>query len=459
MLASAVPGRFGIRLLVVAAAGLGAIAHGPPALAGGSDPWQAAAARVSFPLFRPTVTLGFTLARVRFDPCGNSGNSLVDGLYARGSGKQQAVFAFTEEYPQPCGDPGESTKVTTVDVNGASVDVNVFCYSPGPRCTVADGFANGYLLFLRPAGPNGTRVVVTSRYVTIGDLLTVVRSLAKVPEAPNAPAQATSASACSMAEATRVVKRLGLGNAADPNVPNPVAQVLCGAFVGPGSQAMVASLAIPSCGRTAGWVVFRRSGATWELVLDRNNGADLDAVGTGIRETQFVLRPGDAHCFPTGGTRSRTWRWNGTHFVSSPWKRSKATAPKAPSSAFPSGYFKTPSGNIACVHWLGTSPPSIGCGIKSGLRSPPTSRRPGCLPARGISLRATGRAQVDRSICPGEPEGDAGPFAYESTARVLVYGTSWSGGGIRCASEATGLTCRNKSGHGFFLSRERWRAF
>jgi hypothetical protein len=33
------------------------------------------------------------------------------------------------------------------------------------------------------------------------------------------------------------------------------------------------------------------------------------------------------------------------------------------------------------------------------------------------------------------------------------------GCGIRCASATTGLTCRNTSGHGFFLSRERPRAF
>jgi hypothetical protein len=443
------------------AACIGAVAHGPPALAAsGSDPWQAAAARVSFPLYQPTATLGFALSRVRFDPCGDSGNSLVDALYTRGSGKRQAVLTFTEAYPQFCGDPGESMTVTTVDVGGVSVPVNVFCYSPGPTCTVEDGNANGFLLFLRMSGPKPTRIAVTSRYLGLEDVLTAVRSLAKVarPRAPPAPTTA-AAGPCSRAEATRVVDRLHLGNADDPSVSDPVAQVLCGAFVGTGSQAMVASLAIPSCGRTAGWVVFRRAGGRWQIVLERTNGADLDAVGGGIRETQFVLRPGDAHCFPTGGTRSRTWRWNGTRFVPTAWTRSNPATSKAPSSGLPSGYLKTPSGNIACVYWLGTAPPSIGCGIKSGLTSPPTSRRPGCFPARRIVLRTTGRAQIDRSICPGEPEGDAGPFAYEAVARVLAYGTTWSGGGLRCTSASTGLTCRNEDGHGFFLSRERWRQF
>jgi hypothetical protein len=399
VLPSAVPRRFGAKLLVFAAVGVGAVAHGPPAFAGGEpDPWRAAATRVSYSLYRPALTLGFTLARVRFDPCGNSGNSLVDGLYTRGSRTRGASFALTEEFPEPCGDPGESMAVTTVDVNGERVDVNVFCYSPGPRCTVADGFANGYLLFLRPAGPSGTQVVVTSRRVALGDLLKIVRSLAKVPKAAAAPAPATSAaSPCSMAEATRVVRRLHLGNADDPDVANPVAQVLCGAFVGPGSQAMVASLSIPTCGRTAGWVVFRRTGATWQLVMERNNGADLDAAGTGIRETMFVLRPGDAHCFPTGGTRSRIWRWNGTRFTASPWTRSKPATPKTPSSGLPlpSGYLKTPSGNIACIYWLGAAPPTIGCRIKSGLVPEPRTDRPGC-PPDGRRAPPGDREAVDR---------------------------------------------------------------
>ena len=197
-------------------------------------------------------------------------------------------------------------------------------------------------------------IAVYSARVALPDLLRMLRSLTRVPKpATTAPTAAATAGPCSKAEATRVVKRLHLGNADDPDVSDPVAEVLCGAFVGPGRQAMVASLAIPSCGRTAGWVVFRRAGATWELVMERHNGADLDAVGTGIRETQFVLRPGDAHCFPTGGTRSRTWRWNGARFTSTAWTQSKPpTTPQTPSVTLPSGYLKTPSGNIACVYWL-----------------------------------------------------------------------------------------------------------
>jgi hypothetical protein len=41
----------------------------------------------------------------------------------------------------------------------------------------------------------------------------------------------------------------------------------------------------------------------------------------------------------------------------------------------------------------------------------------------------------------------------------LPYGHTWRWRGFSCASEATGLTCRNPQGHGFFLSRESQRVF
>jgi sugar lactone lactonase YvrE len=123
---------------------------------------------------------------------------------------------------------------------------------------------------------------------------------------------------CSKSNAKRLFVRLHLGNAGYTS--HPVFQVICGAFVGHGSRAMVASESIPSCGLTAGWDVFVYSAGTWHFVLHRNNGALLKRVGTGIRETMNILRPHDYHCFPTGGTRSRTWHWTGTRWVATPWK-------------------------------------------------------------------------------------------------------------------------------------------
>ena len=120
------------------------------------------------------------------------------------------------------------------------------------------------------------------------------------------------------------------------------------------------------------------------------------------------------------------------------------------------GVFKTPSGNIVCGWSIAPSGDvSMECGIKSGLKPPP---RPVHCDAgdpndKRLSLRETGRATP--VTCAGDP----GPFLVEAKATVLVYGRTWARGGISCASEAAGLTCRNRDGHGFFLSRERWRVF
>jgi len=130
---------------------------------------------------------------------------------------------------------------------------------------------------------------------------------------------------------------------------------------------------------------------------------------------------------------------------------SKAHSYAFSGGASPSGTFKTPSGNIICQY--GGS--AIECGIKSGLKPPPP--RVACSAGdptdKRVSLTATGRA------VPVTCAGDPGPFLFEAKASVLAYGQTWSGGGITCSSAASGLTCKNRVGHGFFLSRERWRTF
>jgi hypothetical protein len=122
------------------------------------------------------------------------------------------------------------------------------------------------------------------------------------------------------------------------------------------------------------------------------------------------------------------------------------------------GAFKTPSRNIVCGYGIGSDgKASMECGIKSGLKPPP--KRIHCLAGdpndKRVSLRDTGRATP--VLCAGDP----GPLLpqIEAKARVLAYGTSVRIGGITCSSAPSGLTCRNRSAHGFFLSREHWRTF
>lgn len=134
-----------------------------------------------------------------------------------------------------------------------------------------------------------------------------------------------------------------------------------------------------------------------------------------------------------------------------------ASGPTRAQTATPRiGYFKTPSGNIVCGHSVAASAreTSVECGIRSGLKPAPRNT---CTDldysGKRVGLTALGRAVP--VVCAGDP----GPFLFASRARVLAYGRTWRGGGIACTSRRTGLTCRNRRGHGFFLSRARWRSF
>jgi len=53
----------------------------------------------------------------------------------------------------------------------------------------------------------------------------------------------------------------------------------------------------------------------------------------------------------------------------------------------------------------------------------------------------------------------ASDWVGSNDSRVLAYGKSIKKGKIVCSSEATGLTCKNNKGRGFFLSKSRQRIF
>jgi hypothetical protein len=67
-----------------------------------------------------------------------------------------------------------------------------------------------------------------------------------------------------------------------------------------------------------------------------------------------------------------------------------------------------------------------------------------------FSLRPTGSAKL----------GERGDFPGHSTPRrTLRYGDTWKRTGIRCTMRTTGLTCRNRDGHGFHIQRGKTRRF
>lgn len=110
--------------------------------------------------------------------------------------------------------------------------------------------------------------------------------------------------------------------------------------------------------------------------------------------------------------------------------------------------FLMPSRNIACLY-VGPydgRPGYLRCDIRSGLNPEPT--RACELDWTGVGMNPTGKA---RATCAGDTTFGNYP--------VLAYGKTWKRGGFTCLSRTTGLTCRNRSGHGFFLARERWQLF
>ena len=143
-------------------------------------------------------------------------------------------------------------------------------------------------------------------------------------ESPRSPAASGD---CSKAAALQVATRVQVG--VDPTLPNPIAGVLCGAFAGPGSRVMIATIANGTCWPNIGWAAFRFAGGAWQLIPGRHDAVEaLAAVGSDIRETVPIWRKSDGPCNPTGGTRARTWHWNGTRFVASAWKQDDIGKPR-----------------------------------------------------------------------------------------------------------------------------------
>ena len=227
---------------------------------------------------------------------------------------------------------------------------------------------------------------------------------------------------------------------ADPGDQTPTAQVLCGVlFLGPGVEAMAASVAVPGCGMTGDWIVLRYQGGSWQLVFESHNGAVIAAVGSDVKETQNVLRPSDPHCFPTGGTRSRVWHWNDSRLVSNgPWRYSKPQAkpPSKPSTT--SVFFYSPSRNLACAIQL-TQGRTAFCLSQS--------------PEHTVSLSANGALDICRHS--NAARSCTANFDEFAKFKQLDYGKSISAGGFRCISEQSGITCTvAATGKGFLIAKD-----
>jgi hypothetical protein len=110
--------------------------------------------------------------------------------------------------------------------------------------------------------------------------------------------------------------------------------------------------------------------------------------------------------------------------------------------------FRSPSGNIKCFVVK-----TLYCSIdKANYR---TRLQAGCsLDWHGFELSAASRARI---YCTSNAAYNMGT---ERPNNVKVaYGKSFRRGAFSCLSRITGVTCRNRTGHGLFVSRRAWRVW
>ena len=124
-----------------------------------------------------------------------------------------------------------------------------------------------------------------------------------------------------------------------------------------------------------------------------------------------------------------------------------------PASGSTIASFRTPTGNIGCVFSAGldgAEKPTIRCDIRSRLRPEPRAPK-SCPLDYGDSIQVY-RLGHPILVCHGDTAIDPG-------SRVLQYGHTFRRDGLSCTSYVYGLNCSNRSGHGFFMSRQSWRTF
>ena len=113
-------------------------------------------------------------------------------------------------------------------------------------------------------------------------------------------------------------------------------------------------------------------------------------------------------------------------------------------------YFKMPSGNIHCAWYNVDQGPEVRCDIRNF--SPSFKQPSDCELDWGFAFAVGAKSSKGAVLC-------AGDTVISPDAKVLAYGATFSKGGISCVSGTNGLTCKNKNGHGFSLSRAKQRVF
>jgi hypothetical protein len=165
-------------LLAVAVVGLAAVAAASAASA--ADFWSTANARLSYPIYKPTSTLGYKISGHGFQPCpgGKSKASLYAtyGTYKGVLGSNTKGFDIFEGSPAICSDHGEFRSFGTRNIGGVKAQLGVYC-DPNEHCPLSQGVKNGYILLWKRGK---TKIQMDGAHITLAQLLTVARSLKPV---------------------------------------------------------------------------------------------------------------------------------------------------------------------------------------------------------------------------------------------------------------------------------------
>ena len=155
-------------------------------------------------------------------------------------------------------------------------------------------------------------------------------------------------------------------------------------------------------------------------------------MGSDIKETAPVFRPGDPRCIPSGGSHARVWHWGGTRFVAGAWKQ--VTAPKPTAVA----QFYSPSRNIECgmVDRASGGVAGVTCWT---LR-----------PMQRVGLNVSGKL----TICVHRGTRCTADLGDTPRPQRLAYGKQIVVGRFRCLSMQSGVKCVViNSGKGFLINR------
>jgi alpha-tubulin suppressor-like RCC1 family protein len=167
---------WGLALALVAAVAVAAAS-------GAADPWETAAAKVPYTVYRPTETLGLKLTRFAVQPCPGipGADNFISATYGGGSGPDAPSLAFFDEAFVPCGNPGESATAGSIVVKGVRIRLNVPCSDDcDRRHTLLEGVTKGFVFFVEPPLTHLTRIEVFTRHLTASQIATVLESLAPV---------------------------------------------------------------------------------------------------------------------------------------------------------------------------------------------------------------------------------------------------------------------------------------